>query len=174
MPKTVRTLDECRLLFLNWRDPGHPLAGGAEIYCMEIAQRLAIRGAKITLFSAKYPNAADREVSNSIEIRRAGGTYSLYLYALIHVLKNRKKYDAIVDFQNGIPFFSPLVTPSAVVLTMFHVHQEQFKIHFKWPLNQIGKIAEGPFTRQVYRHIPIVAISATTRQNIRIGYLLNW
>ena len=44
----------------------------------------------------------------------------------------RRRYQAVVDCQNGIPFFSPLFVSrnTAVVLVMHHVHQRQFRLHF--------------------------------------------
>ena len=42
--------------------------------------------------------------------------------------RRRGTYDAVIDFQNGIPFFAPLFAGrrTAVVLVIHHVHQEQF------------------------------------------------
>ena len=42
----------------------------------------------------------------------------------------------VIDAENGIPVFSPLVVPrrSVVILVMHHVHQDQFRTYFPAPL----------------------------------------
>ncbi|MFD9244992.1 glycosyltransferase, partial [Streptomyces sp. NPDC059556] len=99
------------LAFLNWRDPTHPDAGGAEAYCWEIARRFAAAGAHVTLVSSRYPGSRAREYRDGIRIVRAGGTFGVYAAAAAHLLRNRHAYDAVVDCPKGIPCFSPRFTP---------------------------------------------------------------
>ncbi|MGW7309395.1 hypothetical protein ACWGI1_27995, partial [Streptomyces sp. NPDC054835] len=42
------------IAFLNWRDPWHPDAGGAEAYAHEIARRFSAAGAHVTFVSSRY------------------------------------------------------------------------------------------------------------------------
>ena len=116
-----------RILFLNWRDLSNPAAGGAEAYTEEIAAGFAGAGAPVTLFTGKYRARPVRLGSTELP-RRAGG------WPLRRVpggstppeSARGRQYDAIVDFQNGIPFFAPrLGSPAgtAVVCVVHHVHQ---------------------------------------------------
>jgi glycosyltransferase involved in cell wall biosynthesis len=156
------------VLFLNWRDPSHPRAGGAETYCYEIARRWAGAGVRVTLLTSRPPGAPPVDHCEGVTIRRGGGTYGVYPVAARHLLRNVHEYDAVVDFQNGIPFFSPAFghrLPSVCVI--HHVHQDQFDLCFDWPLNTVGKVLEKQVSRLVYRGRPIVAVSPSTREEVR-------
>ncbi|MDH6137105.1 glycosyltransferase involved in cell wall biosynthesis [Kitasatospora sp. MAA4] len=157
------------ILFLNWRDPCHPRAGGAEAYCFEIARRLAAAHVEVTLFTARYPDAAAAERVEGVRVLRAGGTYGVYPAAALHLLAHRRTYDAVVDCQNGIPFFSPLFQPrwTAVVCVIHHIHQQQFDRYFRSPMNILGRFLEKQASRITYRNRPIVAVSPSTRAGIR-------
>ncbi|GAA1973327.1 glycosyltransferase family 4 protein [Kitasatospora viridis] len=168
-PANLARLADHRILFLNWRDPGHPRAGGAEAYCFEIARRLAAAGAEVTLFTARPPGSAAEERVQGVRVLRHGGSYGVYRAAALHLLTHRHGYDAVVDCQNGIPFFSPLFLArwTAVVMVVHHVHQQQFDRYFRFPMNSVGRLLEKRVSRLVYRHRPIVTVSPSTRAGIR-------
>ncbi|MFG3346138.1 glycosyltransferase family 4 protein [Streptomyces sp. NPDC048018] len=157
------------LAFLNWRDPWHPDAGGAEAYAHEIARRFSAAGAHVTFVSSRYPGAPAREYRDGMRIVRGGGTFGVYAAAGAHLLRNRHAYDAVIDFQNGIPFFSPLFTPrwTADLCVIHHVHQRQFDVRFRWPLNSVGRLLEKQVSRLVYRGRPVVVVSPSTREGAR-------
>jgi glycosyltransferase involved in cell wall biosynthesis len=159
-----------RLCFLNWRDRSHPDAGGAEVYCEELAQRCADAGAEVTLVTASHRGAPAVEQRGGITIRRRGGTLTVYLAALLHLLRHRRRYDAILDLQNGIPFFAPLVVGSRVpvILVVHHVHQDQFRHRFPWPMSAIGRWLESSASRRVYGTRPVIAVSPSTRAGVRL------
>jgi glycosyltransferase involved in cell wall biosynthesis len=158
-----------RILLLNWRDVGHPAAGGAEVYCVEVAERLAAAGAVVTLFTARHAGASRTELRRGVQVVRQGGTFGVYARAAAYLRRNRRDLDAVIDFQNGIPFFAPLFSGrrNAVVLVVHHVHQDQFLLHFPWPLSRVGQFLEGPVSRRVYSRRPLVAVSPSTRRDVR-------
>lgn len=158
-----------RVLFLNWRDLSHPKAGGAEVYCEQVAERFVEAGAAVTLFTSQFSGAPLAELRSGVEIVRAGGTFGVYARAAQHLRRAQRSYDAVLDFQNGIPFFSPLFAGrrTAVVCVIHHVHQEQFALHFPWPASRVGQVLEGPVSRRVYRSRPLVAVSPSTRRDVR-------
>jgi glycosyltransferase involved in cell wall biosynthesis len=47
------------------------------------------------------------------------------------------------------------------------VHQQQFDMYFRWPVNNVGRLLEGRVSRGVYRHVPLVAVSPSTRAEMR-------
>lgn len=165
----LEQLAGCRVLFLNWRDKSNPAAGGAESYTEQIAQRFVRAGASLTLFTSRYQGASPYDWSNGYLVIREGGRFGVYLAAARHLKRYSDHYDAVVDFQNGIPFFAPLwasaITP--VVCVVHHVHQDQFDIYFRWPLNYIGRLLEGRVSRRVYGDRPLIAVSPSTRAEIR-------
>jgi glycosyltransferase involved in cell wall biosynthesis len=158
-----------RILFLNWRDLSNPAAGGAEAYAEEIARRFTAAGCQVTLFTSEYQGATPFDWVNEYLVVRKGRRFSVYLAAAWHLHRYGPRYDAIVDFQNGIPFFAPFwAPPGAVVVCVFHhVHQAQFDMYFPWPVNRVGRLLEGRVSRRVYRHCPLIAVSPSTRAEMR-------
>jgi glycosyltransferase involved in cell wall biosynthesis len=166
-----------RIAILNWRDAGHPQAGGAETYCLAVAQWLAAQGAEVTLVTARAAGQTRRSVEDGVTIRRGGGQFGVYPFVLLWLLLNRPirwlgrrgRFDAVLDCQNGLPFFSPLAVGSAmpVVLLIHHVHQEQFELHFGKRLAGVGRFLEGPASRRVYGGRPTISVSPSTRFEIR-------
>jgi glycosyltransferase involved in cell wall biosynthesis len=158
-----------RILFLNWRDLGNPAAGGAEAYAEQIAKRFSRAGALLTLFTSKYDNASPYDWANGYLVVREGGRFGVYRAAARHLRRYGHQYDAIVDFQNGIPFFSPrwVLASTAVICVVHHVHQAQFNMYFRWPLNHLGRFLEGRVTRRVYEGRSFVAVSTSTRAEMR-------
>lgn len=158
-----------RILLLNWRDLTNPASGGAEVHTEQIARRFAEAGAVVTLFTSKYDGAAPYDWSNDYLVVRQGSRFGVYLAAARHLRRHGHQYDVVVDCQNGIPFFAPAFTPpgTPVVCMVHHVHQEQFDMYFPWPMNHLGRLLEGRVTRRVYRNGVFVAVSPSTRAEMR-------
>jgi len=161
------------VIVLNWKDDQHPEAGGAELYCHAIAERFAQHGAKVCLLTARAAGQPRRDSKDGVEIRRAGGTYTVYPLVLLQLLIWRVvapwRLDLILDCQNGIPFFAPLVVRrrTAVVMLIFHVHQDQFGLYMSPMAACMGRWLEGAASRIVYRRRTVVVISPSTRQRVR-------
>jgi hypothetical protein len=66
----------------------------------------------VTLFTSKYQDAAPYDWANEYLVVREGGRFGVYLAAARHLRWHGRWYDAIVDFQNGIPFFAPRWAPA--------------------------------------------------------------
>ena len=158
-----------RILFLNWRDLTNPAAGGAEAYAEQIARRLAAAGCRLTLFTSAYEDAPPYDWMDQYLVVRRGGRFGVYAAAARHLRRYGDHYDAVVDFQNGIPFFSPWWAPAGtpVLCIVHHVHQDQFNMYFRWPLNVIGRLLEGRASRRAYRDCPLIAVSPSTRAEMR-------
>src|SRR6516225_1723752 len=102
------------VLLLCWRDTGHPQGGGSETYLQRIGTHLAASGVAVTLRTARYPGAPRREVIDGVRINRAGGRYSVYVWALLAMTTarlgigplRRARAAVVVDTQNGLPFLA--------------------------------------------------------------------
>jgi glycosyltransferase involved in cell wall biosynthesis len=129
-----------------------------------MACALVIRGAEVRFLTARAPGQARAEERAGIEIVRLGGQFSVYPRVLGWLLAHRWSFDAVLDCQNGIPFFTPLVLPAKVpvLCVMHHVHTAQFGVHFPWWMAGIGRFLEGPVARRVYRRHACVAVSPST------------
>ena len=158
-----------RILVLNWRDIQHPEAGGAEQYMHEIAKSWVQAGADVTWFTARGPRQRSRDRIDGIRILRAGGALSVYARTAVRLLRTRGHFAAVVDCQNGIPFFAPtFVGPATpVVQVVHHVHQDQFATRFSAPMAAVGRMLEGPVARRVYGDRAIAAVSPSTRRELR-------
>jgi len=154
---------------INWRDPWHPDNGGAERYAWEMALGLRARGARICYVTARGSGQGRRDHRDGIEILRLGGKWTVYPRVLAWLLPRRWSFEAVLDCQNGIPFFTPLVLPRRVrvICVMHHVHDAQFGVHFAKPVAAVGRWLEGPFSRVCYRHRECVAVSESTASAMR-------
>ncbi|HMD93201.1 MAG TPA: glycosyltransferase family 4 protein, partial [Trebonia sp.] len=163
-PAGAADLTGVRVVIANWRDPWHPEAGGAERYAWEMARAMAARGAVVRFLTARAPGQARGERRDGIEIVRRGGRFTVYPLALGWLLAHRRSADAVLDCQNGIPFFTPLVLPRRVpvLCVMHHVHTAQFTVHFPAWLAWVGRLLEGPASRLAYRRQACVAVSPST------------
>jgi glycosyltransferase involved in cell wall biosynthesis len=173
MSRTVATvasrLAGSRVLVLNWRDTRHPLAGGAEQYMHEICRRWVEQGVDVTWFTANVAGRPRRESVDGVRLVRSGGELTLYPRAALWLMRARGQFDAVLDCQNGIPFFSPLFTDPAmpVVQVVHHVHQDQFATRFAPPVAAVGRFLEGPLSRRIYGLRTIAAVSPSTRSELR-------
>ncbi|MGE5132591.1 MAG: glycosyltransferase family 4 protein [Gemmatimonadota bacterium] len=163
-----------RVAVINWRDPWHPEAGGAEQYAWEMSRGLVGRGAAVQFLTARAPGQSRQDRRDGIAITRLGGRFTVYPLVLGWLLARRWAFNAVVDCQNGIPFFTPCVLPRRVpvLCVMHHVHTAQFGVHFPAWLAWVGRLLEGPAARAVYRRHACVAVSPSTITAMR--ELLRW
>lgn len=170
-PRTERSQDltGTRVAVVNWRDLDHSLAGGSERYAWEFAQGLREAGARVDFVTARDRHQSRRDVVDGISVRRAGGRFGFYLHAAWYALRNRRRLDAVVDAECGIPTFAPLFlgrrTP--VVLVLHHVHLDQFGTYFPAPVAAFGRFLEGWLMPRVYADTATVAVSESTREEMR-------
>jgi glycosyltransferase involved in cell wall biosynthesis len=156
-----------RVLIINWRDISHPWSGGAEIYMHEIGRRLAEVGMDVGWLCQRHKGSSRNELLDGIRVHRVGGRFTLYpRVALSYLFKLRGRYDVIVDCENGIPFFTPLFARIPKVLLVHHVHREIFRKETRPPIRWLGYWLEGGLMPKVYKKTPIVAVSASTRDDL--------
>ena len=157
-------LSGLRIAIANWRDPWHPDAGGAERYAWEIGLGLVARGAQVCYLTARAPGQGRRDRADGITVARMGGRFTVYPRVLGWLLAHRRSFDAVLDCQNGIPFFTPWVLPRRVpvLCVVHHVHTDQFGVHFPRWMAWAGRVLEGPVARLAYRRHACVAVSPST------------
>ena len=165
------------VLLLCWRDTGHPQGGGSEAYLQRIGARLADQGVEVTLRTARYRGAPRRDVVDGVRVIRAGGRYSVYVWALLsmglHQLGarlgigalRRARPDVVVDTQNGLPFLARLVYGRRVVVLVHHCHREQ------WPvagpvLGRVGWFVESTLSPRLNRGNQYVTVSLSSARDL--------
>jgi glycosyltransferase involved in cell wall biosynthesis len=157
----IADLSGLRIAVVNWRDPWHPQAGGAERYAWEMARALVVRGAKVVYLTARAPEQPRAEQRAGIGIVRRGGRFTVHPRVLGWLLLHRWSFDAVLDCHNGIPFFTPLVLSRKVPVfrLVHHVHTAQFGAHISWWMASVGRFLEGPAARLAYRRHACVTVS---------------
>ncbi len=98
------------ILVFSWRDPKHPLAGGAEQVMHEHMKGWIEKGHKVTLFSSRAKELKETESIDEVQVIRKGNQLlGVQLAAFLwYMFSKKEKYDLVVDQFHGIPFFTPL------------------------------------------------------------------
>lgn len=161
------------VLLLCWRDTGHPQGGGSETYLQRIGAQLAGAGVAVTLRTARYPGAARHEVVDGVHISRAGGPYTVYIWAMVAMALARiglgplrgVRPDVVVDTQNGLPFLARLIYGRRAVVLVHHCHREQ------WPvagpvLSRVGWFVESTMSPRLHRTNQYVTVSLPSARDL--------
>jgi len=154
-----------RALFLNWRDTKHPKAGGAEYVTQMLAEGLIKQGWKVDWFTAGSANLPPVETVHGVRVIRQGGPLTVQGAARRWYAK-QPKYDLVIDQSHGWPFFAHRWTH---VPTMFYINEvtgEIAKFMLPWPLSSLFTLLE-PWLLSQYAQVPAVAISDSTKQELR-------
>ncbi len=156
-----------RIAFLVWRDTAHPEGGGSELYVERVAAGLARHGHDVTIVCAAHENAPPDEVRDGVRFRRRGGRLTVYPWALLHLLGRRgRRYDIVVDVQNGLPFWSPLVRRRPVVVLVHHIHREQWHVIYPGIRGRIGWWLESTCAPRLYRRRRYVTVSESSARDL--------
>ncbi len=162
-----------RVLLLCWRDTGHPQGGGSERYLEQVGTQLARRGVDVTLRTAGYPGAAADEDRDGIRISRGGGRLSVYPRALTAIAAGRLGFgplagelpDAIIDTQNGVPFFARLLLGQRVVVLVHHGHREQWPVAGRL-MGRFGWWIESTLSPLVHRRNQYLTVSLPSAEEL--------
>ncbi len=161
-----RTGRGLRVLYLSWRDREHPEAGGSETFVERTAAVLAEHGHEVTILTATFPGGSAQTRHGAVRVLRRGGRFSVYPRGLAHLVRHRHEYDAVVDVQNGVPFWSPLVTRLPVVTVVHHAHRDQWPVIMGRVLGAFGWFLESRVAPWVYRRSRYVTVSRATLEDL--------
>ncbi len=156
-----------RVLALNWRDPGHPEAGGAEVHLFEILRRWARRGAEVTWIASGFPGGPAEEQRDGVRILRRGSWWNANWAAAASVRGElaREAFDLVVEDINKIPYLTPLYVRAPVLAVVPHLFGTTAFAEASWPIAVVVRVHEA-FLPWVYRRVPFLAISESTRQDL--------
>lgn len=155
-----------RAAFLVWRDTENPEGGGSELFVERVAEGMVRDGWDVTICSADYPGAKRDDVRAGVAYRRRGGRLTVYLRGLAYLLGPGRHADVVVDVQNGLPFFSPLVRRRSIVALVHHVHREQWHIVYPGLFGHVGWWVESRLAPRLFRSRPYVTVSEATRRDL--------
>lgn len=161
------------VLLLCWRDIGHPQGGGSEAYLQRIGAQLAASGIAVTLRTARYPGAPRHELVDGVRISRAGGRYSVYLWALLAMAAarcglgplRRVRPDVVVDTQNGWPFVARLLYGRRSLVLVHHCHREQWPVAGRM-MGRLGWYVESMLSPRLHRRNQYVTVSLPSARDL--------
>lgn len=110
------------ILVINWQDRLNPLAGGAEVHLHEVFSRIAAMGHRVVLLCSSFPGASAEQKVDGMEVVRTGGR-SLFNFAVpaaYRALRDRIRFDVVVDDVNKIPFLTPKFVQEPLVGVAHH------------------------------------------------------
>lgn len=157
-----------RILLVEFRDPLHPEAGGAESLLIEVFSRLAAAGHEIDYLCCRPPGAPRHAKIRGVEIHRAGPqlVFNYVAPAAARRLLAQRSHDVIVEGLDKIPFFLPLFQRRApVVGHVPHLFGDTIFLEAAWPIAAYVWLMERPVPR-VYRRCRFSALSEATRQDL--------
>lgn len=157
------------ILILNWRDPSHPLAGGAEQSLHEHAKYWDKKGAHVTWFASSFKNAKNKDNLENIKIIRAGNHYTVHLLFIIYWLfgKIRKDFDVVVDCFHFLPFFAPLYIRNVKKIALINeVADRLWFSNLPLPFSWIGYKIEPLFFR-FYKNVPFITASESAKNDLK-------
>ncbi|MBD8869685.1 glycosyltransferase family 4 protein [Nocardioides donggukensis] len=159
--------DGRHVVFFSWRDTRNPEGGGAELYLEKIAAGLVERGARVTVFCAAHAGAPPDEVVDGIRFVRRGSKMGVYGRGLLALARRAfGRVDAVVDVQNGLPFFTRLLTRKPVVVLVHHVHREQWPVVYPGLTGRVGWWIESRLAPRLYARCQYVAVSQATADEL--------
>jgi len=155
------------ILAFNWRDPKNPDAGGAEEYLFNILSLISNENIQITYLVASFPGSLPKEEGDNYTIIRKGSKYTVYLQAALFYIKNRKKYDVVIDSINTVPFFTPLYVWGNKKIAIIHHLNGWEKIRNELTLlpSIIAYLAEKTIPI-IYKKTPIITVSKSTKEDL--------
>ena len=153
---------------VNWQDRHNPNAGGAEEHLHQIFGRLARRGHRITLLCSGWDGSDRTAEIDGIRVYRTGRRYTFNLSApFCHERRlGGERFDVVVEDLNKVPMLSPLWAPAPLHLLLVH---HLFGTTAFREANPGLAAATWLFERiipAVYRGLPCVAVSESTRQDL--------
>jgi glycosyltransferase involved in cell wall biosynthesis len=158
-----------RVLLLNWRDPQHPKAGGAEALTINWAQAWQEAGATVTLLSNKFAGGARETSIGGVRVVRSGNPATQGLDARTFY-RREGPFDLVVEEINTLPFFSPFWARERSILLMHQLAREVWFYESRWPLSLAGYVVE-PLYLKAYRRRPALVLSQSTRADlIKLGF----
>jgi glycosyltransferase involved in cell wall biosynthesis len=159
-----RPAADMRYLMLNWRDPRHPHAGGAERVSRAFLRGLVERGHEVAWFSHAFAGAAPTERLDGMEIVRAG-RMGTSIVAARRWVRRQRPFDLVIDQHHGLPWFAPRWCRTRVLAYIHEVCGPIWDYVLPWPAAAAAKRVERGWVR-LYRRVPWWTVSESTKRQL--------
>jgi len=152
---------------VNFRDPAHPEAGGAELHLEHILLEAVRRGHRVTWLAAGFPGGAPEAEYQGIRILRRGTWWS-FGAAVPGVLRRELASpppDLVIEDINKIPCFTPWWTQAKVGVIVPHLFGATAFREAPLPI-ALAVVTLEALIPSVYRRSRFVAISESTQDDL--------
>jgi glycosyltransferase involved in cell wall biosynthesis len=155
------------LLAVNFRDPAHPEAGGAELHLEEILLEAARRGWRVTWLACGFPGGAPEAEHRGLRVVRRGDWWNFNL-VVPGVLRREfadPAPDLVVEDINKAPCFTPAFTRAPVAAIVPHLFGATAFLEASAPVAAYVVLLES-LIPWAYRRSRFLAISESTRDDL--------
>jgi glycosyltransferase involved in cell wall biosynthesis len=155
------------VLAINFRDPAHPEAGGAELHLEHVLLEAVRRGDRVTWLASGFPGGAPEGEHRGIRVvRRAGWwDFNLRLPGVLAREFSHPAPDLVIEDINKVPCFTPRWTRAPVGVIVPHLFGTT-AFQEANPMVASYVVALEAMIPQVYRRAPFVVISESTRDDL--------
>jgi len=155
------------LLAVNFRDPAHPEAGGAELHLEEILLEAVRRGMRATWLATGFPGGAPEDEHRGIRIVRRGNwwNFNLIVPGVLRREFSGPPPDLVLEDINKVPCFTPLWTRAAVAVIVPHLFGATAYREAPFPIASYVVALEALIPR-IYGRSRFVVISESTRDDL--------
>ena len=155
------------IVAVNFRDPAHPEAGGAELHLEEILLEAVRRGHRVTWLACAFPGAPAEAEHRGLRVLRRGSFWN-FNWTVPGVLRRELSHpppDLVIEDINKVPCLTPLHTRAPVSAIVPHLFGGTAFREAPFPvaLYVLGLEALIP---RVYARARFLAISESTRDDL--------
>jgi glycosyltransferase involved in cell wall biosynthesis len=155
------------VLAINFRDPAHPEAGGAELHLEEILLEAVRRGYRVTWLATGFRGAPPEAEHRGIRVVRRGDwwNFNLVLPGVLRREFSSPAPDLVIEDINKVPCFTPWWTRAPVAVIVPHLFGATAFQEASPPVALYVVLLEQliPFA---YRRSRFVVISESTRDDL--------
>jgi glycosyltransferase involved in cell wall biosynthesis len=156
-----------RLLAINFRDPHHPEAGGAELHLEEILLEAVRRGWQVTWLATGFRGGTTEAEHRGMRIVRRGDwwDFNLIVPGVLRREFSNPAPDLVLEDINKVPCFTPWWTKSPVGAIVPHLFGTTAFREASFPVALYVQLLEALIPK-AYARSPFLAISESTRDDL--------
>jgi len=155
------------IVAVNFRDPAHPEAGGAELHLEEILLEAVRRGHRVTWLACGFPGAPAESTHRGLRVLRRGSfwNFNAIVPGVLARELSAPPPDLVLEDVNKVPCFAPWFTKAPVGLIVPHLFGATAFREAPFPVALYVLLLEALIPR-AYAHAHVLAISESTRDDL--------
>ncbi len=160
-----------KILAVNWRDPLHPEAGGAEVHLDKILSHLA-KNHQVVLVSTRTGSESETYTHNGYTVRKEGHPF-LFNFTFKNMWQtalSKENFDIVIDDISKIGLQTPGYIKDTPVVSIFHhIHGKTLFSLLPYPTALYVYNMER-LALKAYRDAPLVVVSESSRDDLQSLY----